>query len=98
MANRINTAVLNNYSTSFYEQPQTLDETQTVRAPQTQENQSKPRKLPQVEKKVSFTALGCDTESKLSRAGYMALAAKAESPMSARKTDSLTKCSRKIRS
>lgn len=78
MADRINTGVSNNYLTSFYEQPPTLDETQTVAAAKTQENQSKPpRKLPPVGKTVSFTALGCDTESKLTRAGYMAAAAKA---------------------
>lgn len=77
MADRINSAVSNNYLTSFYEQPPTFDETQNVAAPETQKNQAKPPKLPAVKKTVSFTALGCDTESKLTRAGYMAAAARA---------------------
>ena len=75
MANRINPSVSTAYANFFSEQSQTFDKTKEV------VNQSnaptKPQKLSPVEKTVSLTALGCDTELKLARAGYMASAAKA---------------------
>jgi len=76
MANRIDLSVSTAYVNLFSEQSQTFDKTQEVVINQPNA-QIKSQKLPPVEKTVSLTALGCDTESKLARAGYMAAAAKA---------------------
>lgn len=75
MTFKINTSVPNAYLDNFYGQTTTADETNTSAVVVQANNQAK-SKLPPIEKTVSFTALGCDTEAKLAYAGYMAAAAR----------------------
>lgn len=75
MTVKINTGASNAYLDNFYERP-TADETNSSAVLIQTKNEFQSTKLPPVEKTVSFTALGCDTEAKLALAGYMAAAAK----------------------
>lgn len=76
MTFKINTSVSNAYLDNFYEQTTTADAKNTSAVVVQANNQTKPGKQPPIEKTISFTALGCDTEAKLAYAGYMAAAAR----------------------
>lgn len=76
MADRISSGAVNFYNNWFSDQSLPIEDNQPTTNVEPSQSQTKPPKFPPIKTEVSFTALGCDTEEKLARAAYMAIAAR----------------------